>query len=592
MANSSSKNAGSVVEQEVIINSKIMPYEHALDSIKITKLTNRIAKASLILNDGKISTNEYPLLESSDVVPGANIEIKAGFDGNKETIYKGVIISIKLQVGPQYSQTIIECADQAIALTRTNLSQVFTELKDSEAITRLANLVSTISVDIDSTDESFETLVQQNSSPWQFILSRARANSMLVWVDDNEFKVKKIKPASSPVLTTELGTNDALMFEGSINANEAFSDFTVNAWSSENQEISNAKQAAKSVDSLGNITASKLASALAIDSKVSQTDAQLTGDSLSNIAKSENALAQMRSITGKVTIKGDAKAKLGAAFELKGVSERFCGITTMTGVEHLLQSGSFTSTIRFGLDTNMLHSPAVYQASSSSLDIEQASIPRSKGISTGKVVKIDEDPQGNYRVKVRLLNSDPNSNKVWARLSSPYSSNEFGFFFFPEIDDEVLLGFVDDNPNEALIIGSVYSSKAPCDGQPDEKNTKKAISTRSSLKLEFNDEDVVTTLSTPSGNIIKLDEKEKSITLVDSFENEVLLHEDGISLTSPKSININAKKDVKISATGDVSVAGNSVDINGKTQLETKAPSVTSQADGNMTIKGAMVMIN
>ena len=48
---------------------------------------------------------------------------------------------------------------------------------------------------------------------------------------------------------------------------------------------------------------------------------------------------------------------------------------------------------------------------------------------------------------------------VWARMAHVYATEDCGFVFYPEVGDEVVLGFFDDDPTYPVILGSLYSSK-------------------------------------------------------------------------------------------------------------------------------------
>ena len=58
--------------------------------------------------------------------------------------------------------------------------------------------------------------------------------------------------------------------------------------------------------------------------------------------------------------------------------------------------------------------------------------------------------------------------------------NQAGIFFYPEVGDEVILGFINDNPDDPIILGSLYNgnSKNP-PFSPDEDNSNKAFLTAS-----------------------------------------------------------------------------------------------------------------
>jgi uncharacterized protein involved in type VI secretion and phage assembly len=194
-----------------------------------------------------------------------------------------------------------------------------------------------------------------------------------------------------------------------------------------------------------------------------------------------------------------------------------------------------------------------------------------------------------------------NATGLWARLCAPYATKEAGVFFVPEIGDEVVLGYFDQNPSYPVIIGSLHSSARPTPYANADDNHIKAIVTRSGAKIEFNDADKVITVTTPDKNKIVLSDKDRGIQLLDQNDNKVTLTPSGISLSSAKDIQITANGNVTVAAVGNIDIAA-------KLDLKTSGLSIHNQAEiafaakggasaelsaaGQTVVKGAMVMIN
>jgi phage protein D len=82
---------------------------------------------------------------------------------------------------------LIEAKDKAIQLTGARKSNYYSNQKDSDVITILG---SAFSPQVDSTNTTYPQLVQFDCTDWDFLLTRAEANSMLVLTDDNNLIVK------------------------------------------------------------------------------------------------------------------------------------------------------------------------------------------------------------------------------------------------------------------------------------------------------------------------------------------------------------------------------------------------------------------
>lgn len=114
--------------------------------------------------------------------------------------------------------------------------------------------------------------------------------------------------------------------------------------------------------------------------------------------------------------------------------------------------------------------------------------PRVPGIQTARVVgpkgeEIHTDEHG--RVKVQFhwdrLGANDDHSSCWVRVMQPWAGAGWGFVFIPRIDMEVVVTFVNGDPDQPLVTGSVYNdANIPPYALPDEK-TKSTIYSNSSL---------------------------------------------------------------------------------------------------------------
>jgi type VI secretion system secreted protein VgrG len=128
--------------------------------------------------------------------------------------------------------------------------------------------------------------------------------------------------------------------------------------------------------------------------------------------------------------------------------------------------------------------------------------PEIAGVLLAKVVgpsseEIHTDEYG--RIKIQFpwdtKNKNDDTSSCWVRISQPWTGSKFGFQFIPRIGSEVLVSFIQGNPDFPLVTGSVYNgqNKLPFP-LPDEK-TESGFATRSTSnggmedghRLSFND---------------------------------------------------------------------------------------------------------
>jgi uncharacterized protein involved in type VI secretion and phage assembly len=232
-------------------------------------------------------------------------------------------------------------------------------------------------------------------------------------------------------------------------------------------------------------------------------------------------------------------------------------------------------------------------------------LPGVTGLFNGTVKKMDSDPDSQYRILVNVPLFDPDGAGIWARLANFYSTSGAGAFFLPEVGDEVVIGFLNEDPRFPVILGSLYSStnNKPATGyDPAANNPKKAIVSKQGIVIEFDDENKVLTINTPNKNKIVLSDAATSITVEDQNSNSLVMSSSGIVLKSLKDITIEATGNLNLKGTqgvniessaGDVKTTGLNVKTTANIQFSAQG-SATAEVSGGaqLTLKGAMVMIN
>jgi type VI secretion system secreted protein VgrG len=149
----------------------------------------------------------------------------------------------------------------------------------------------------------------------------------------------------------------------------------------------------------------------------------------------------------------------------------------------------------------------------------------------------NNDPDGLGRVQVEFYWSGGNIKSDWMRMIQPHAGSGKGFYFVPEIGEEVLIGFEGGSAERPYVMGSHYNGNEKS-GYADNQNNVKAIHTR-------------------SGHIIKFTEDE-SIIITDKSGNEIQLDTVGgnINITAPKVITMNASNIIMNASESITTTAG------------------------------------
>jgi uncharacterized protein involved in type VI secretion and phage assembly len=267
--------------------------------------------------------------------------------------------------------------------------------------------------------------------------------------------------------------------------------------------------------------------------------------------------------------------------ELGGAGDRFNGKVFVAGVQHDLNPGNWETNIEVGLSPEWFHE----QYREVNVSAAHGVIPAVNGLQIGLVSAVEGDPEGSDRIQVRIPMIDPAEEGVWARIATLDAGENRGSVFRPEIGDEVILGFLDDDPRHAIVLGSVHSGAKPSPIPASDDNHEKGIVTRSKMKLMFNDEVKSIIIETPKGNKLVLSEEDGGITIEDENGNKVMTSSDGISIESTK--------DIILKSSGDVKIEGTNIEIKANANFKAEGGAGTEMSSSaTTTIKGSLVQIN
>lgn len=540
--------------------------------------------------------NDFPVSNSDDFKPGAEIEIKAGYDSNVTSVFSGIVIRHNIKIdGDNYSRLVVYCKDKAVAMTVGRKNANFIDAKDSDIMTQLIGDYSSLTADVSATQTQFKEVVQYYSTDWDFLLTRAEINGYLVTVDAGKIGVKEPQVTDSAQLTVTYGL-DLMTFDADLDASAQFSVVKATAWDPSTQAVSEAQASPASLTSQGNIDSAELAKIIAPDYFRLQAAIPLDSTALTDWVNGQQVKSGLARIRGNASFQGSAKAKIGTLIELKGVGDRFNGTVLVTEVRHRIVSGNWVTEIQFGFSEKWFAEQHEIAA-----PLASGLAPGVQGLQIGIVKKLDSDPDGQYKVQVSVPVMQSDTEGVWARLTNFYGSSDCGAFFIPEIGDEVVLGYFNNDPSNPVILGSLYSSKIKPAYELTAENNTKAIVTKSKLKIEFDEDNKVITLITPNNNQIVISDDQKSILIQDENSNKVELNSSGITLDSPKDIAISAKgkvtidavNNIEITSQADINASGLNINHEANVGLVAKGNATAElSASGQTTVKGAMVMIN
>jgi uncharacterized protein involved in type VI secretion and phage assembly len=104
------------------------------------------------------------------------------------------------------------------------------------------------------------------------------------------------------------------------------------------------------------------------------------------------------------------------------------------------------------------------------------------------IVTDNKDPDKLGRVKVKIPALTEQETTWWTPIIMLGAGKNRGWFFIPEVDDEVLVMFEHGDPNRPIVVGAIWNGvDKPPDKNPGE-NPRRLIKSRQGSRLVFDDE--------------------------------------------------------------------------------------------------------
>ncbi len=237
-------------------------------------------------------------------------------------------------------------------------------------------------------------------------------------------------------------------------------------------------------------------------------------------------------------------------------------------------------------------------------------------IMTG-VVKNNWDKEHPGQIQVELLIGESGKTTTqWIRVMTPYGGNGYGEYFLPEINTEVVIGFLGGESSSPVMLGCLWNQedKLP-EGKANEKNSVKSIRTKGGHEILFDetkDQEKIEVITNKKLDLC-LDDKQNMVTIKDGDSKNMIqmdMEKGVITIQADKKIVLKAGGDEMAVLDGSgkkASLAANNIDVKAKqglalegqntnlkgTVVEMKAQSsMKAESSAILQLKGAMCKIN
>jgi phage protein D len=581
---------------------KPMPDEVEVVELEVRLEINRVPQASLTLLDGSLPEGRFALSEESLFAPGTRVRIALGYlpDGAAPMpVFEGIVTRHAVAATAEGCRLRVELSDPAIQMTRRRRSAVYNEAKDREVMRKLIQGAGLRAGKLAITPITHPALVQYNVSDWDFILARADVLGLAITVSLGQVSILPLSLGPT-TRVLNLGLDDTRELELELDGAQQWATLKTMGWDPATLKPSQPVMAKSPDLRIGDQSDQELARAVEAPDASLIHGAPAAPKELGSWGDARLGKQRWSLLRGSVVVDGDAALKPLSTVDIQGVGKRFNGKALVSGVTHTLNSEGWCTRLTLGVGPECFaRSPEMEEMPAAGL------LPPATGLQIATVEALGDDPKGESRVRVRLaVMGGGAQGELWARLLTPDAGPKRGFVFRPEVGDEVLVGFLNDDPRQPLILGSLFGGAhkppKPVDTAAKD-NPVRAIVSRAGTRVVFDDHTPALLLETTASgdtdgtykNRISINEKDKTITIEDQHNNKILLSDKGIALSSEKDIQLTAKGQVKIKGEQGVGLEGNNislkgqqVELAGQSKVGVKGAQVELAADATLKLKG------
>ncbi|MEO1032090.1 MAG: phage baseplate assembly protein V [Bacteroidota bacterium] len=538
------------LQLEILINGTNEGLHSLLKKLQVNYELNKIPSAKLhfISSNPEIDA-EGDTLQSDALSVTDEIEVLTNTGEAAETLFKGIIHRVEKNAeGTEGFETKIECKD--IAINLTSQQDVVADETFAEKMDRfLGEVDMTNEVRLEALGE--ETVSKtQNITPWDYLVSYLDSLGMMSTVREGIFTIANI--TEEPSDTSYLAQNGVNVFEFEAKQEDSVSDIEVRYWNPETQSI----ETQESTTNVSNGSGREV---------IDMSQSSYNTETLAQITEARAAKNRLATVKGKVKTFGNLTAKYGTYMEFDNVNPDIDGTALLIKTEyHTIENGCWDTEYTFGLEDNQSFAQNISKSTPSSSAALTGQTNSMQGLQIGIVTQLEEDPASEFRVRVRIPSISDSAEGVWARLSSFQAGNERGAFFIPEVDDEVILGCINNNPDTPVILGKLYSSSNPMPFPIEADNNIQGIVSKEKTKIIINDDDKSVEISTDKGNKLLISDAEKGFVLEDENGNKIVMNGDGITIESTKDISLKAQGNIKVEGQQSTIKASSTMEISGQ----------------------------
>ncbi len=554
--------------EAIIAAPNALPDEWAglLESCVVDQNVGLPDVATLTFRDG-----DHQFLARTGITIGVKLTVAVRTVRDEQPLFAGEVTALELDLETMTGTfTVVRAQSPAYKLFRGRKVKVFNGRTAADIVRDVAKSAGLPTGRIETAPITYPQLSQANVSDWDFLLGIAEEHGVTLRVDNQTGELEMLRPAAAsgaPAPSTPsknspyvLQYNDNLRaLRAVLTSGDLVDNVEVRGWdvATKTKLVTNTPVGtSRTVVPTKPVPPPAADTTLVVAGTPYRTSAETT-------AVARSVAAAVSAGTGEIeaVVWGEPRLRAGVPVALGIPDSPFQGKYTATAAHHVLDRAGYRTTVLVSSSPDRSLAGLAMGGNAPSRG------PRMPGLAIGKVTDVREAGQ---------------AQRGWVKLEFPWLSDTYvtdwvrtvqiggvggGGVFCPQMHDEVLVGFEQGRLDAPYVLGGLYNGvDHPSHHADDLVNETSGAVQRWSLVsrsgqrlelLEVQNGHRGVHLATGDGRFeIRLDEHDHNVT-VKAGENTITLTETGIT--------VEAK-------TGNLTLRGDTVSINGTAEVSVRAP--------------------
>ncbi|ALG11445.1 VgrG-related protein [Kibdelosporangium phytohabitans] len=501
----------------------------------------------------------FELFDEDKFRPGTKVEIAFRAEGEPVVVTSGEVTGVSVEPGVTgRHELVVTGLDLTHRMARGGKSRAFTNMTDADIARRVSGEYG-LDPDIDGTSEVRTHLLQHSETDYAFLRRIASSIGYDFWITENKFHFKR-KPSGrgqAPKLTW--GEN-LRSFKVRFASVDACDEVVVTAWDPVDKKTITGRANTPDPGTDAPAAAQMAAAAKRAFGQVTRRAGQFPAASQSEAdARAQSLMAKASG--GGVVLRGEAVGNpwIGAGNDvtLDKVGKRLAGKYRVTAVEHIYGADRPYVT-RFTCGAKEAESLVDMIGGGGTANRQEH---RGWGSLVVGVVTNNDDKESQARVKVKFPTLADDESQ-WARVATIGAGASRGIQWLPEVGDEVLVGFENDDKSRPIVLGGLWGRK----DKPPEPGSTQDGKVKDRVMASRKDHRIVLTDDPKSRITVKLGDAECELVLEKdesklTGETKLVVSAKDIEIKAANSLKLDAAR-IDITAKGAISATGKPIKLN------------------------------